>query len=55
MTAVLLDNGSAQTEAEAHAFCFGGEKWLEQLLCNFRRNALPQVNDGKLNPTMRIA
>jgi hypothetical protein len=52
MTTMLLDNGSAKTKTEAHAFCLGGEEGREQLLCNIWRNSDPHVNDGKLNPTM---
>jgi hypothetical protein len=55
MTAVLLDYGSAKTKAQAHAFCLGGKEGREQLLRNVWRNSDPHVNDGKLNPAMRVA
>ena len=55
MAAVLLDNGSAKTEAQAHAFCLGGEEGREQLMRNVWRNSDSHVNDGKLDPAMGIA
>jgi hypothetical protein len=32
MAAMLLDDGAAQTQAQTHAFGFGGEEGREQLL-----------------------
>ena len=51
--AMLLNDGSAKAEAQAHAFGFGCEKWREQILGNIRGNPNTQVDDGKLNPAMR--
>ena len=50
---MLLNDGSAKAEAQAHAFGFGCEKWREQILGNILSNAVAHVNDIELNPAMR--
>ena len=37
--AMRLDDGARNRQADAHALPLGGDKWLEQLLGDFRRDA----------------
>ena len=51
-SAMLLHHGTAQAQAQAHAFDLGREKRREQLLGHLGRDAAPGVGNRKLQPAM---